>query len=157
MPESYPNQKMVQIHRDMPKQTKENKRPFVVAYTDAIEAAAQNIHKPSTFKLYLYCICNRDNYHFALSPQDFATRYGISLDSAKDAVKDLIALGYLVLREKKTYDFYETPCAIEIEPVEVIRKKFKFKNGDVLDMTLSELTERIGNQEKAEEIWRNAQ
>lgn len=156
MIESYPNQKMVWIHRDMPKQTKENKRAFVAAYTEAIEAAARNIHKPTSFKLFMYFLCNKDEYRFALSPQDFANRYGVSLDSAKDAVNDLIALGYLVLREKKTYDFYETPHNDDLEPVEAVRKKFETKSGKVLELTFTELVEKLGSKERAEEKWRNA-
>lgn len=158
MPESYPNQKTVWVHRDMPKQTKENKRPYVVAYTDVIPQAAQNLGtKHTAFKLYLYCLCNQDNYHFALSPQDFANQYGVSVKSAKDAVNELIAAGYLVCREKKTYDFYETPHEDGIEPVEEIRKKFKTKSGNVLELTFSELVEKLGDKKKAEEKWRNAQ
>lgn len=148
---------MIHIHRDMPKQTKENKKPYVVAYTDAIEAAAQNIHKPSSFKLYLYLLGNQDNYYSALSTQDFANRYGVSVKAAKDAVNDLIALGYLVLRGKKTYDFYEIPHIDDIEAVEVVRKKFKTKSGKELELTFSELVEKLGDKNKAEEKWRNAQ
>lgn len=158
MVESYPNQKMVYINRDMPKQTKENKRPYVVAYTDVITQAAQNLGtKHTAFKLYLYCLCNQDNYHFALSPQDFSNQYGVSLKAAKDAVNELIAAGYLVLREKKTYDFYETPHIDDIEPLDEIRKKFKTKSGKELELTFSELVEKLGDKNKAEEKWRNAQ
>lgn len=155
--ESYPNQRTVQIHRNMPKQTKENKRPFVVAYTDAIEAAAQNIHKATSFKLYMYFLNNKDTYHFALSTQDFATRYGVSPDSAKDAVNDLIALGYLVLRDKKTYDFYETPHDDDLEPEAEVRKSFRTKSGKILELTFTELVEKLGSKERAEEKWRDAQ
>lgn len=157
MAESYPNQKMVQVHRDMPKQTKDNPRTFTAVYTDNIEAAATNLGtKHTAFKMYLYLLSNKDNYKFALSPQDFANKYGVSLKAAKDAVNDLIAVGYLVLREKKTYDFYETPHSEEIEPVEEVRKRFKFKSGEVKELTFNELAEMTG-QEKAKEIWRNAQ
>ena len=156
--ESFPNQKMVQIHRDMPKQTKENKRPYVIAYTDVISEAAKNLGtKHTAFKLYLYFLCNREDYFSALSPQDFANQYGVSLKAAKDAVNELIAAGYLVHREKKTYDFYETPHNDEIEPVEEIRKKFKTKSGNVLELTFDELVEKIGDKKAAEEKWRNAQ
>lgn len=157
MPESYPNQKMVQIHREMPKQTKENKRPFIAAYTERIEAAALNLGtKHTAFKLYLYCLANQDNYRFALSPQDFANKYGVSLKSAKDAVNELIAAGYLVLREKKTYDFYETPHTTDIEPVEEIKKSFKINGGEIMELTYTELENTVGDKKRAEEIWRNA-
>lgn len=154
--ESYPNQKIVQIHRDMPKQTKENKKPYIVAYTDAIEQASQNIKKPTSFKLYLYLLCNQDNYKFALSTQDFANKYGVSIDSAKDAVNNLISLGYLVNRGKKTYDFYEVPQNNDIEPVEEVKKSFRINGGEVVELSFTELAEKVGDKNKAEEIWRNA-
>ena len=156
MAESYPNQKMVQIHRDMPKQTKDNPRTFTAVYTDNIEAAATNLGtKHTAFKMYLYLLSNKDNYKFALSPQDFANKYGVSLKAAKDAVNDLIAAGYLVLREKKTFDFYETPHNDEIEPVEEVRKQFRTVSGKTLELTFSELVAKMGDRNKAEEKWRD--
>lgn len=149
---SYPNQKTVLVHRDMPKQTKENKRPYVIAYTDAISQAATNLGtKHTAFKLYLYLLCNQDNYLSALSPQDFANEYGVSLKAAKDAVNDLIAAGYLVLREKKSYDFYETPRDNDIKPQEEVKKQFQSK-GEVLELTYAELEARVG-KERAKELW----
>lgn len=156
--ESYPNQKIVQIHRNMPKQTKDSKKPFVVAYTDVIGKASTNLGtKHTAFKLYMYLLCNQDNYRFALSPQAFANEFGVSLKSAKDAVNDLIEAGYLVLREKKTYDFYETPHFDELEPENEIRKTFKTKSGKTLELTFTELVDYVGSKEKAEEKWRTAQ
>lgn len=140
----------------MPKQTKENKKPFMIAYIEAIEAASRNIHKPSSFKLFMYLIGNRDEHNFALSPQDFSNRYGVSLDSAKDAVNDLISLGYLVQREKKVYDFYESPKMLDVEPVEEEKRRFHSnRTGEVFELTYNELIERVG-KEKAEEAWRRA-
>lgn len=156
MPVSYPNQRTICIHKETPKATKENKRPYMIAYIDLIEAAARNIHKPSSFKLYMYLISNVDGYTFALSTQDFSEKYGISQDSAKDAVNDLIALGYLVQRQKRTYDFYESPKLEDIEPVIEVKKQFKTKSGEVLELTLNELIDKVG-KDKAEEAWRKAQ
>lgn len=157
MPVSYPNQKMVYINRDMPKQTKESKRPYVVAYTDVIAKASTTLGtKHTAFRLFMYLLCNKDNYYFALSPQDFADEFGVSLKSAKDAVNDLIASGYLVLREKKVYDFYEVPHSLDIEPVETKKKKFKMKDGSIREFSYEELVDRMG-EEKANNAWRNAQ
>lgn len=157
MPVSYPNQKVVVINRDIPKQTKENKDPYMIAYTKHIEEAAQNIHKVSSFKLYLYLLANQNNYRFALSTQDFADRYGLSIDAAKTAVNDLISLGYLVLRDKLTFDFYEKPRLIEdIQPQVIIKKKFLNKDDEPIELTFDELAAKVG-KEKAESIWRSAQ
>lgn len=151
--QSYPNQKMIYVNREMPKQTKENKRSYMIAYNDNIEAAMQVITKISSFKLYIYLLGNTDNYHFALSTQDVADRCGINIKSAKEAVNDLIEKGYLVLREKKTYDFYEV-AQKEIEPTEEVKKEFKV-NGVATLLTYEELVNTCsGNKERAADLWR---
>lgn len=157
MPISYPNQKIITVNREIPKQTKENKEPYMVAYTKHIEEAAQNIHRVSSFKLYLYLLANQNNYRFALSTQDFADRYGLSIDAAKTAVNDLITLGYLVLQDKHAYDFYEKPHIVEdIQPQVVVKKKFLNKDNEQIELSFDELVAKVG-KEKAENIWRNAE
>lgn len=151
---SFPNQKIIHVNKEMPKQTKDNKRPYSITYIDSIELASQNIHKGVSFRLYMYLINNQDKYAAALSPQDFSDRYGVSLNSAKEAVNDLISLGYLVQRAKNIYDFYEIPHAETIEPVEEIKKKFKI-NGEVFELTLNELIDLAG-KEKAMAAWEAA-
>lgn len=151
--QSYPNQKMVHVNREMPKQSKENKRSYMIAYNDNIEAAMQKITKLSSLKLYFYLLGNIDNYHFALSTQDVADRCGMNIKSAKEAVNDLIKKGYLVLREKKTYDFYEL-AQQEIEPTVEVKKEFKV-NGTATLLTYEELINLCsGNKERAADLWR---
>ena len=156
MPISYPNQKTVIVNREIPKNSKNDKRPYMIAYIDKIEAAAKNIHKPTSFKLYIYLISNGDQFTFALSTQDFADRYGVSLDSAKDAVNDLIALGYLVLKEKKTYQFFEEPITIlDIDDDEPVKKTLNKKNGGTIELTYDELLNYFnGDKEKTDKKWR---
>ena len=152
---TYPNQKMVWVHREMPKQSKENKRTYMIAYNDNIEEAMQVLTKPSSVKLYFYLLGNTNDYHFALSTQDFSDRYGVNLKSAKEAVNDLIEKGFLVLREKKTYDFYELPQA-EITPIDEVRKTFSVGGTD-RTFTYSELVDFFhGNEETADKYWRIA-
>ena len=69
-----PNQRIFTVKRDMPKQSKENKRPYMIAYTDAIEEAGRNLSTVGAFKVYMYCISNQDNYRFGCSPQDIADK-----------------------------------------------------------------------------------
>lgn len=152
----YPNQKIVRINREMPKESKSTKRPYIIAYKDNVEEAMKKITRVSTLKLYLYLIGNLDNYNFALSTQDVADRCGISIDSAQDAVKDLVEKGFLVLREKKKmYDFYEVPQG-ELKPVEEVKKQFSI-NKKLVQITFAELLEYCkGDRVAAEDFWRRA-
>lgn len=155
--QTYPNQKRVVISREMPKQTKDSKRAYMIAYKDNIEAAMKTITKISSLKLYIYLISNVDNYYFALSTQDVSDTCGISLQSAKDAVNDLIEKRYLVLKDKKTYIFYETPHGeLDLEPEEEVRKKFRRKSGEIQELTYAELV-ALGGEEKAKKLWEAAQ
>ena len=151
-----PNQRIFTIRRDMPKQSKDNKRPYMIAYTDAIEEAGRNLSTVGAFKVYLYMISNQDNYRFGCSPQDIADKYGISLKTAKDGIDKLIENGYLISTGKNTYEFHERPVEIGLEPVEEVRKKFRTKKGNVIELTYAELVDRVG-QDKASIAWTNAQ
>ena len=151
-----PHQRIITIKRDMPKQSKDNKRPYMIAYTDAIEEAGRNLSTVGAFKVYMYCISNQDNYRFGCSPQDIADKYGISLKTAKDGIDKLIENGYLISTGKNTYEFHERPVEIGLEPVDTIRKKFRTKKGNVIELTYAELVDRVG-QDKASIAWTNAQ
>lgn len=152
---TYANQRRITIHREVPKGTKESKRSYVIAYNDNINNAMKNLSKATSFKVYMYMLGNVDNYHFALSTQDIADVCGMSKDTAKSAVNDLIEKGYLVLREKHSYDFYERPRGEELVAVEEKKKKFKTKAGKEIELTFAELAERVG-EEKAKSAWINA-
>lgn len=152
---TYANQRRITIHREVPKGTKDSKRSYVIAYNDNINDAMKNLSKATSFKVYMYMLGNVDNYHFALSTQDIADVCGMSKDTAKSAVNDLIEKGYLVLREKHSYDFYERPRGEELVAVEEKKKKFKTKAGKEIELTFAELVERVG-EEKAKSAWINA-
>ena len=152
---TYANQRRITIHREVPKGTKESKRSYVIAYNDNINNAMKSLSKATSFKVYMYMLGNVDNYHFALSTQDIADVCGMSKDTAKSAVNDLIEKGYLVLREKHSYDFYERPRGEELVAVEEKKKKFKTKAGKEIELTFAELAERVG-EEKAKSAWINA-
>nr|DAT70842.1 MAG TPA: helix-turn-helix domain protein [Caudoviricetes sp.] len=114
----------------------------------------KNLSKATSFKVYMYMLGNVDNYRFALSTQDIADVCGMSKDTAKSAVNDLIEKGYLVLREKHSYDFYERPIDDSI-PVEEEKKKFKVKGtvDEYIELTYQELINRVGSAEKAKILW----
>ncbi len=149
-----PNQRVITIKRDMPKQTKDNKRPYMVAYTDAIEEAGRNLSTVGAFKAYMYCVSNQDNYRFGCSPQDIADKYGISLKTAKDGIDKLIENGYLVAIGKNSYEFHERPRTTDLKPIEEVKKKFSSK-GQILELTYTELIDLVG-EEKAKIAWNSA-
>ena len=148
-----PHQRIITVKRDMPKQSKENKRPYMIAYTDVIEEAARNLSTVGAFKVYMYCISNQDNYNFGCSPQDIADRYGLNLDTAKKGINKLIEKGYIV-KTKGTYEFHEKPLVLDLEPIEEIRKKFSSK-GQILELTYAELVELVG-EERSKFAWDSA-
>lgn len=148
-----PHQRIITVKRDMPKQSKENKRPYMIAYTDVIEEAARNLSTVGEFKVYLYMINNQDNYKFGCSPQNIADRYGLNIDTVKKAINKLIEKGYIV-KTKGTYEFHEKPLVLDLEPIEEVRKKFSSK-GQILELTYIELVELVG-EERAKFAWDSA-
>lgn len=148
-----PHQRIITVKRDMPKQSKENKRPYMIAYTDVIEEASRNLSTVGEFKVYLYMINNQDNYKFGCSPQNIADRYGLNIDTVKKAINKLIEKGYIV-KTKGTYEFHEKPLVLDLEPIEEIRKKFSSK-GQILELTYAELVELVG-EERAKFAWDSA-
>ena len=148
-----PHQRIITVKRDMPKQSRENKRPYMIAYTDVIEEAARNLSTVGEFKVYLYMINNQDNYKFGCSPQNIADRYGLNIDTVKKAINKLIEKGYIV-KTKGTYEFHEKPLVLDLEPIEEIRKKFSSK-GQILELTYAELVELVG-EERAKFAWDSA-
>lgn len=148
-----PHQRIITVKRDMPKQSKENKRPYMIAYTDVIEEAARNLSTVGEFKVYLYMINNQDNYKFGCSPQNIADRYGLNIDTVKKAINKLIEKGYIV-KTKGTYEFHEKPLVLDLEPIEEVRKKFSSK-GQILELTYTELVELVG-EERAKFAWKSA-
>lgn len=148
-----PHQRIITIKRDIPKQSKDNKRPYMIAYNDVIEEAARNLSTVGEFKVYLYMISNQDNYKFGCSPQNIADRYGLNIDTVKKAINKLIEKGYIV-KTKGTYEFHEKPLVLDLEPIEEIRKKFSSK-GQILELTYAELVELVG-EERAKFAWDSA-
>lgn len=148
-----PNQRIIKINRKKVNY-KDSKRPYMIAYTDLVEQASQDLNG-SEFKVYIYMISNQDGFKFGCSPQDISNRYGLNIDTVKKAINKLIEKGYIV-KTNGTYEFYEKPLELDLEPVEEVRKKFKTKKGNIVELTYNELVERVG-QDKASIAWTNAQ
>lgn len=114
---SYPNQSIVTIHKP---QYKEN---FLQVAIDEWQEAFIKLPRIS-FSLYLYLCGNKDTYELALSSADFQKRLNVSDSSYRRAVEDLLAAGYLMMRndKKNTMDFYTSP-----QPTTYVKKEYKKK------------------------------
>lgn len=97
-----PNQRIVTIHREHPKQN------FLGIQNDNWQYAARDLGAHALM-LYLYFAANANNYTLALSPQDIQNTIGMPQSTYRDQFRKLISKGYLVQRGKASYDFYELP------------------------------------------------
>ena len=111
-----PNQKIVCIHRDMPK---ENEGNFLLIKKINLYSAYRDLNA-TALVLYLYLAGNKDGFNLALSPKAIHEEVGLPESTCRDQIKVLIVKGYLVPQQEgsNVYHFYETP-------------KGKEKTGDV--------------------------
>ena len=74
--------------------------------------------------MYLYLCGNQDGFPLALSSADFQKRLNVSDSSYRRAVDDLLAAGYLMMRngKKNTMDFYTSP-----QPTDYVKKDYNKK------------------------------
>lgn len=74
--------------------------------------------------MYLYLCSNANGFPLALSPADFMKQLNVSKSSYDRAVDDLLAAGYLMMRndKKNTMDFYTSP-----RPTTYVKKETKKK------------------------------
>ena len=78
----------------------------------------------SSFGLYLYLCGNQNGYPLSLSSVAVQQALGISDSSYRRAVEDLMAAGYLMMRNdnERTLDFYTSP-----QPTSYVKKERKKK------------------------------
>ena len=107
--ETVPNQRIYVVHREPMGNNfiSLNKYNYTKAYRDMSKT-------PAALGLYIWLVGNQDKYKFAFSPQAIENQLGMPKNSARDAVKRLEELGYLVPRENSNvYDFYECSQTIK--------------------------------------------
>ena len=107
--ETVPNQHIYIVHREPIGNNfiSINKYNFTKAYRDMSKT-------PAALGLYIWLVGNQDKYRFAFSPQAIENQLGMPKNSARDAVKRLESLGYIVPRENSNvYDFYECSQTIK--------------------------------------------
>ena len=75
--------------------------------------------------MYIYLCSNANGFPLALSPADFMKQLNVSKSSYDRAVDDLLAAGYLMMRndKKNTMDFYTSP-----QPTTYVKKVSKKKD-----------------------------
>lgn len=114
---SYPNQSMVTIHKP------QYEGNFLQVAIDEWQDAFIKLPRIS-FGLYLYLCGNKDNYDWSLSSADVQKRLNVSDSSYRRAVEDLLAAGYLMMRndKKNTMDFYTSP-----QSTTYVKKEYKKK------------------------------
>lgn len=74
--------------------------------------------------MYIYLCSNANGCPLALSPADFMKQLNVSKSSYDRAVDDLLAAGYLMMRngKKNTMDFYTSP-----QPTDYVKKEYNKK------------------------------
>ena len=102
MPETFPNQRMIQVHREP------IESDFLGIKNENWQAASRDLGAHA-LRLYLYLAANADNYSFALSPADIRQRIGMPTSTYRDQFLILVDKGYLVQSGSNRYDFYEIP------------------------------------------------
>ena len=156
-----PNQKRVKINKQKVSKETGREKPYMIAYVDTLQKAASDL-KGNAFKVYIYLLTNLEGYYFGLSTQDISNTYGMSIDSARDAIKQLIDKGYMVQMEgsKNEYTFYDR---VDRKPVEVseefadifVQKKF-YPQGSTEPVisTYGEILIKCGgDKERAKRVW----
>ena len=113
---SFPNQSIVTIHKP---QYKEN---FLQVSIDEWHEAFNKLPARISFAMYIYLCSNANGFPLALSPADFMKQLNVSKSSYDRAVDDLLAAGYLMMRndKKNTMDFYTSP-----QPTTYVKKQSK--------------------------------
>lgn len=154
-----PNQRRVTVIKEQVEKGTGAKRPYLVAYRDNIEKAAQDL-TGTAFKVYIYFLSNQEGFEFGYSPQDVANKYGCSADAARDAFNTLVKKGYLVEERHNVFTFNEkkVPASIALPSTfgdNLIKKRFHDEYGNTYDWTFKELLEIgcDGNMETAKELW----
>ena len=103
-PITYPNQRMVKIHRESVK------TDFLGIKNENWQAASRDLGAHA-LQLYLYLASNANNYTIALSPVAVRQAIGMARSTYHDQFHKLVDKGYLVPSNGNTYEFYEVPQA----------------------------------------------
>ena len=101
-PITFPNQRMVRIHRE--RATSD----FLGIKNDNWQAASRDLGAHA-LQLYLYLASNANNYTVALSPVAVRQAIGMARSTYHDQFHKLVDRGYLVPSTGNSFEFYEVP------------------------------------------------
>ena len=119
-PITFPNQRMVRIHREPAK------ADFLGIKNENWQAASRNLGAHG-LRLYLYFAANANNFTLALSPAAARAAIGIPRSTYFDQFAILVDKGYLVPGAGNTYDFYEVPQPATQTQKEVLADGLNFE------------------------------
>lgn len=119
---TYPNQRMVYVHREAVK------TDFLGIRNDNWKAAARDL-SAHAFKLYIYLASNANNYTLALSPAAVRQEIGMARSTYHDQFHVLLDKGYLVPSHGNTFDFYEVPRPVSCTEFGLSQDGLDFENG----------------------------
>ena len=98
--DTFPNQKQVKIIRETVEKSKENGRPYLIAYCDNLKEAMLSL-TPAAFKVYVCLLFNADGFKLRFSPENIHKITGLCKDTIRKAMTQLEQKGYL-----KSIDWY---------------------------------------------------
>ena len=111
-PMTFPHQRTVKIHREVPKSD------FLGIKNENWKAAARDL-SAHAFKLYIYLASNADRFTLALSPAAVRQEIGMARSTYHDQFHVLVDKGYLVNSHGSTYEFFERPKVNKSSPASV--------------------------------------
>ena len=120
MPETFPNQRMVKVHRERATAN------FLGIKNENWQAASRDLGAHG-LQLYLYLASNADNYTLALSPAAVRQAIGLKRSTYHDKFHELEEKGYLVNTHGNTFEFYEVPQAAAQTKKSVTADGFNFE------------------------------
>lgn len=106
MPYTFPNQRIITVHRESAKSN------FLGIKNDNWQAAACDLGAHALM-LYLYIASNANGYVLALSPVAVRQAIGMARSTYHDQFHKLVDKGYLVPASGNTFEFYEVPQSVE--------------------------------------------
>lgn len=152
----FPNQKTVVIDND--RVNTKSGRQYMMIYTSDVQNAALKLNG-TAFKVYMYFAGLSDGFRCEYSPKHIQKAYGVSEDSARDAIKELTKNGFLIKQDEGTYIFRRNPDEVILQPE---RRIFVGASGKTKELTIGQVRYYMKKQnkkiseEEIQQTWQTA-